>query len=45
MVGEAKILQYFMIDEFTGQIALKRSVQDDPDLIDTYFVSHIIVYI
>ena len=37
--GEADVLQYFMVDAESGDVALKKSVMDDPDERDNYFVS------
>ena len=45
MIGEDSVLQYFMIDDVTGDVALKKSVQQDPDSKDTYFVSSPIIVI
>ena len=37
--GDVGIIQYFMIDEKSGDISLKKSFMDDPDKRDVYDVS------
>ena len=39
LVGDATAQEYFMVDENTGHISLKKSVVLDPDRRTTYIVS------
>ena len=39
ILGEEGIIQYFMIDPVSGDVALKKSLMDDPDRRESYTVS------
>ena len=39
MMGESGIIQYFMVDELTGDVSLKKSVMEDPNGRTGYNVS------
>jgi hypothetical protein len=45
MLGEPGVILYFMIDKASGDIALKKSLMDDPDRREQYQVSRLWLFI